>query len=132
LERKRERRGDRESFWCREEEEEAKLSGMSSLPKGREDLKLEACSEEVCNIQTCLLKNDFALERYVMFVLASPKEKQFLKQNPEREEVLTAESRREKKFSQANPEERRSSLKQIQKREVPHSKFTREKFSQQI
>ncbi|CAM6012572.1 unnamed protein product [Sphagnum balticum] len=36
---------------------------MSSLPKEREDLKLEACSEEVCNIQTCLLKNDFALER---------------------------------------------------------------------
>jgi hypothetical protein len=78
-----------------------------------------------------------------MFVLASPKEKQFLQQNPQerrsshsriqkREEVLTAESRREKKFSQANPEERRSSLKQIQKREVPHSKFTREKFSQQI
>jgi hypothetical protein len=110
---------------------------MASIPKEREDLKPEACSEEVCNIQTCLLKNDFALERYVKFVLASPKEKQFLQQHPEesrsshskiqkREEVLTSKSRGEKKFSQANPEERISSHKQIQKREVPHSKFTRE------
>jgi uncharacterized protein YbaR (Trm112 family) len=107
---------------------------MSSLPKEREDLKLEACSEEVCNIQTCLFKNDFALERYVMFVLASPKEKQFLQQNPEersshsriqkREEVLTSKSRGEK-FSQANPEER-SSSQQNHKREVFTADLRRE------
>jgi hypothetical protein len=86
-----------------------------------------------------LLKNDFALERYVMFVLASPKEKQFLQQNPEesrsshskiqtREEVLTSKSRGENKFSRANPEER-SSSQQIHKREVFTADLRREESS---
>jgi len=69
-----------------------------------------------------------------MFVLASPKEKQFLQQNPEersshsriqkREEVLTSKSRGEK-FSQANPEER-SSSQQNHKREVFTADLRRE------